>query len=315
MNIVATDGFALNPGDLQWDPITTLGNLTIHERTDLAEIVERCKDADIVLTNKVPFSRETLDKLPHLKLIGVLATGYNIVDTEAAKEKGILVCNVPDYSSSSVAQHTFAFILELATQVGVHSESVHNGDWVNCKDFSYSLTPLIEISGKVLGLVGYGNIGRKVAEIGRAFGMQVIYHTPNPKNSIDKHVSLDVLFKQSDFVSLHLPLKTDNKEFVNQSLLSKMKKSAFLINTSRGPLINENDLADALNNESIAGAGIDVLSVEPPNSQNPLLTAKNCFITPHNAWMSKEARARIISTTEQNIKGFIVGRPVNVVNH
>jgi glycerate dehydrogenase len=314
MNIVATDGYALNPGDLRWDPIANLGSLTIYERTETCDIVERCKDAAVILTNKVPFSRETLGKLPNLKLIGVLATGYNIIDTEAAKEKGILVCNVPDYSSASVAQHTFAFILELATQVGVHSTSVHNGDWSNCKDFSYSLTPLIELSDKVLGLVGYGNIGRKVAEIGRAFGMQVIYHTPASKDTIDKHVPLDELFQKSDFISLHLPLKADNKEFVNESLLARMKRTAFFINTSRGALVNEADLAKVLNEEEIAGAGIDVLSVEPPPSDHPLLTAKNCFITPHNAWMSKEARTRIIETTLNNIQGFLAGNPVNVVN-
>ena len=314
MNIVATDGYALNPGDLRWDPIANLGSLTIYERTEACDIVERCKDAAVILTNKVPFSRETLEKLPNLKLIGVLATGYNIIDTEAAKEKGILVCNVPDYSSASVAQHTFAFILELATQVGVHSNSVHNGDWANCRDFSYSLTPLIEISGKVLGLVGYGNIGRKVAEIGRAFGMPVIYHTPAVKDTVDKHVTLDELFQNSDFISLHLPLKADNKEFVCESLLARMKKTAFFINTSRGALVNEADLAKVLNEERIAGAGIDVLSVEPPPSDHPLLTAKNCFITPHNAWMSKEARTRIIETTVSNIQGFLAGNPINVVN-
>jgi len=315
MNIVATDGYALNPGDLRWDSISTLGELAVYERTAPEEILDRCFNADIVLTNKVPFSRETLSQLPNLKMIGVLATGYNIIDTAAARERGIKVCNVPDYSSASVAQHTFAFILEYATQVGLHSSSVHNGDWVTCKDFSYALTPLIEIAGKTIGLVGFGNIGRKVAEIANAFGMKVIYHTPKPKDvSVGEYVSLEDLFTQSDFISLHLPLKPENKGFVNRQLISKMKQGAFIINTSRGPLINEADLAEALNNETIAGAGIDVLSVEPPDAANPLLTAKNCFLTPHNAWMSREARERIISTTYNNIQGFQNGKPVNVVN-
>jgi len=263
MNIVATDGFALNPGDLNWEPIKKLGNLTIYDRTNVDEIVERCKAAQIILTNKVPFTVDTLNQLPELKLICVLATGYNIIDTQAAKEKGIIVCNVPDYSSLSVAQHTFAFILEFATQVGLHSASVHNGDWVNCKDFSYSITPLFEISGKTLGLVGFGNIGRKVAEIANAFGMKVLYYTPSDKNvTTATYSSLEQLFSESDFISLHLPLKPDNTEFVNKTLISKMKKSAFLINTARGPLINEQDLADALNSETIAGAGIDVQTVQ-----------------------------------------------------
>ncbi|WP_207420490.1 D-2-hydroxyacid dehydrogenase [Desertivirga brevis] len=315
MNIVATDGFALNPGDLNWDEINKLGEVTIYDRTSPDEIVPRCSSAEIVLTNKVAFSRETIDHLPKLRLICVLATGYNIIDTIAAAEKGIIVCNVPDYSSSAVAQHTFAFILEFATQVGLHSTSVHNGDWSRCADFSYSLSPLFEISGKTLGLVGFGNIARKVAEVAQAFGMNVLYHTPSPKNiTTARYVSIEELFSESDFVSLHLPLKPDNKEFVNMNLISRMKKTAFFINTARGPLVNEQDLADALNSGIIAGAGIDVLSVEPPPPHNPLLSAKNCFITPHNAWMSKEARERIMETTYKNINSFIKNSPINVVS-
>ena len=314
MNIVATDGFALNPGDLNWDTIEPLGDLRIFDRTAVSEIEERCTDADIILTNKVPFNRETIEKLPRLKCICVLATGFDIIDIKAAAEKGIVVCNVPDYSSSSVAQHTFAFILELCTQVGLHSTSVHKGDWSKCPDFSYSLSPLTELEGKTLGLVGFGNIGRKVAGIARAFGMRVLYHTPSQKDTeLAEYADLQSLFANSDIVSLHVPLRPETKHFVNSTLLSTMKPGAFLINTARGLLINEQDLADALNKGVIAGAGIDVLSVEPPDPNNPLLTAKNCFITPHNAWMSKEARLRIMETTFRNITGFIAGSPVNVI--
>ncbi len=315
MKIVATDGFALNPGDLNWEKIKTLGELTIYDRTSPEEIVERCQDATIILTNKVAFNRDTIFQLPNLKLICVLATGYNIIDIRAARERNIPVCNVPDYSSDSVAQHTFAFILECANQIGLHSASVHKGDWVRCKDFSYSLTPLIELKDKTLGLVGFGNIGKKTAQIARAFGMRVLYHTPRPKETdLAEYAGLEDLFSQSDFVSLHLPLTPDNAQFVNRRLLSKMKKSAFLINTARGQLINEQDLADALNNGSIAGAALDVLSVEPPSADNPLLSAKNCFLSPHNAWMSKEARLRIMDITEANIKAYFEGNLQNVIN-
>ncbi|WP_207426383.1 D-2-hydroxyacid dehydrogenase [Pedobacter sp. SYSU D00535] len=315
MKIVATDGFALNPGDLNWESIARLGDLTIFDRTTTDEIVERCAQADIILTNKVAFSRETLEKLPNLRCICVLATGYNIIDTHAARERGVVVCNVPDYSSASVAQHTFAFILELANQIGLHSQSVRNGDWVNCKDFSYALTPLIELQGKSLGLVGFGNIGRKTAQIGKAFGMNVKYFTPSEKETdLADYLSLEELFSSCDFVSLHLPLKPDNQQFVNRELLGMMKNTAFLINTSRGQLIHEQDLADALNAGTIAGAALDVLSVEPPPASNPLLNAKNCILSPHNAWMSREARERIMSITEGNIRAFMENKPINVVN-
>ncbi|WP_207533111.1 D-2-hydroxyacid dehydrogenase [Desertivirga arenae] len=315
MKIVATDGFALNPGDLNWDEIHNLGDLKVFDRTGPEEIISRCSSAEIILTNKVAFPSEILNQLPKLRLICVLATGYNIIDTKAAAERGIIVCNVPDYSSLSVAQHTFAFILEFATQVGLHSASVHKGDWSNCADFSYSLSPIFEIAGKTLGLVGFGNIGRKVAEIAQAFGMEVLYHTPTIKDTAyARHVGLEELFSESDFISLHLPLKADNKGFVNGDLISRMKRNAFFINTARGPLVNEQDLADALNSDRIAGAGIDVLSVEPPPPNNPLLSAKNCFITPHNAWMSREARERIMETTYRNIRSFVANEPINVVS-
>lgn len=315
MKIIAADGFALNPGDLDWAKIETLGDLRVFDRSSKEDIISRCSGADIVLTNKVVFNRETLKALPDLKLIAVLATGYNIIDIQAAKEQGITVCNVPDYGSASVAQHTFALILELANRVGMHSDSVHKGEWVKSKDFSYSLTPLIELQGKTLGIVGFGTIGRKTAVIARAFGMNVLYHTPSVKDTdLADYRQLKELFSESDIVTLHLPLKDSNKKFVNRQLLSAMKDSAFLINTSRGPLIDEADLAEALNKGIIAGAAVDVLSEEPPPSSNPLLSARNCIITPHNAWMSAEARTRIIEITAENIRSFLKGSPVNVVS-
>lgn len=314
MKIVVVDAFTLNQGDLSWEKISDLGEITLYDRTEETELIGRCSDAEIVVTNKVPFRKEVIQKLSKLKMIAVTATGYNIIDIEAAKENGVVVCNVPDYGTDSVAQHTFALILEFANRVGQHSTSVSNGDWRRSLDFSYALTPLFELKDKTLGLVGFGSIGKRTAEIAKVFGMKILYHTPIKKDtSLAEYKSLDELFSQSDFISLHLPLKADNKEFVDKSLLAKMKTSAFLINTSRGQLINEQDLADALNMDEIAGAGLDVLSAEPPSKNNPLLKAKNCIITPHNAWMSKEARVRIMETTLQNVKGFLDGNLINTI--
>ncbi len=314
MKAVVTDGHALNPGDLKWDGLKELAETEIFDRTDAKEIVTRCADAGIVLTNKVAFGREEIEKLPALKLICVLATGYDIIDIEAAQEKGIVVCNVPDYGTDSVAQHTFALILELVNQVGLHSRSVASGEWQKSPDFSYALSPLIELKGKTLGLAGFGNIGRRVAKIAGAFGMRVIYYAPHKKETdLAEYADLETIFRESDIVSLHLPLKPDNAGFVNADLLKKMKSRAFLVNTSRGLLIDEHALAAALNNNIIAGAATDVLSEEPPRS-NPLLTAKNCIITPHNAWMSFEARQRIMDITLRNVRGFITGNMINVVS-
>lgn len=314
MNIVVIDGYTLNPGDLSWHTIEALGTLTVYERTPVDQIVERCKAADIVLTNKVPFSKETLQALEHLQLISVTATGYNIIDTNTAKEKNITVCNVPDYGTDSVAQHTFALLLELVNGIGTNSLSVKQGDWVKCQDFAYSKTPLIELAGKTIGIVGFGNIGQQTARIARAFGMKVLYTGPNKKDTdLGVYIDMDKLFSECDVVSLHCPLKPDNQQFVNKALLTKMKRSAFIINTARGMLVHEQDLADALNAEQIAGAALDVLSVEPPKENNPLLSAKNTIITPHIAWMSKEARERIMSVTTKNIKAFLDSQPVNVV--
>ena len=313
--IVVTDGYTLNPGDLSWDPIKLFGNLTVYDRTKPEEIVERCKDANIILTNKVPVTEANMAEMPQLKMIGVTATGYNIIDVQAAAKRKIVVCNVPAYGTASVAQHTFALLLELTNQVGKHAASVAAGEWVKAPDFSYQLTPITELAGKTLGIVGWGNIGQQTARIAQAFDMQVLYYNPSKKeNAFAQQVPMHELFAKSDFISLHCPLKPDNMGFVNHELIQVMKPSAFIINTSRGPLINEQDLADALNSNRIAGAALDVLSTEPPSAQNPLLTAKNCLITPHIAWVSKEARQRVMDTTIANVEAFFQQKPVHKVS-
>jgi len=314
MNIVVTDGYTLNPGDLSWDSIAAFGSIIVYERTLPEEIYERCKDAEIILGNKVPFTKNTISKLSKLKLISVLATGYNVIDTTAAKEQNIIVCNVPAYGTASVAQHTIALLLELSNRVSVHSKSVADGEWVTAKDWSYTKASIIELAGKMLGIVGMGNIGKQVAKIAAAFGMNILYNSRTDKNlSAYEFTDIQTLFTKSDVVTLHCPLTEENTGFVNMELLKKMNPAAFLINTARGALINEADLADALNNHIIAGAALDVLSTEPPEADNPLLYAKNCIITPHNAWISKEARERIMAVTAENIKAFIEGKPINRV--
>ncbi|MDX2045427.1 MAG: D-2-hydroxyacid dehydrogenase [Chitinophagaceae bacterium] len=314
MQIVITDGFTLNAGDLDWEPLRTFGELKIYDRTATELITERCKRAEIILTNKVPFSSETIEQLPGLKLISVLATGYNVIDVKATREKNITVCNVPAYGTASVAQHTIALLLELSNHTGIHTASVKNGDWEKSADWCYTKAPVIEWAGKTMGIVGLGNIGRQVALIAAALGMKIIYNSSTDKRSgPGTFTDLKTLFAESDVISLHCPLK-DNAGFVNKNLLQLMKKTSFLINTARGQLINEQDLADALNNNGIAGAALDVLSKEPPASDNPLLRARNCFITPHHAWMSREARQRIMDTTVRNIEAYLKGAPVNVVN-
>jgi glycerate dehydrogenase len=315
MKIVIVEGYPVNPGDLSWQTIAAFGELIVYERTPEHLIVERCKEADIILSNKLIFSRETILKLHNTKLICVLATGYNVVDIIAAKEKNITVCNVPAYGTASVAQHTIALLLELTNQVGIHARSVAEGEWSHAPDWCYTKTPIIELADKAFGIVGFGNIGQQVAGIVKAFGMKVIYYNPHKKETgLAEYTDMQTLFVQSDFISLHCPLKKDNHQFVNKTFLQLMKPSAFLINTARGQLIHEQDLADALNQQRIAGAALDVLSVEPPNENNPLLSAKNCIITPHTAWISREARQRIIDTTAKNIEAFLKGKPVNVVN-
>lgn len=315
MKIVVTDGFALNPGDLSWQPVREYGDVTIYERTLPDEVYNRCRGAEIILTNKTVITKDIIQKLLHVKLISVLATGYNVIDTEAARNKGIIVCNVPAYGTASVAQHTLALILMFSNHAALHAQSVAQGEWQQSPDWSYSKKPLMELANKTLGIVGLGNIGEQTARIAGAFGMRVIYYNRHDKHTnIAEYKDLKSLFRESDFISLHCPLTEGNNQFVNASLLKIMKPSAFLINTARGQLINESDLTDALNNNKIAGAALDVLSKEPPDGNNPLLRARNCMITPHNAWMTKEARQRIIDITATNIKSFLSGAAVNVVS-
>lgn len=299
---------------MSWQPIAAMGELVVYDRTPAHLVVDHCKDAHIVLTNKVPFTAETLQQLPELKLIGVTATGYNVIDVESAKKQGITVCNVPAYGTASVAQHAFALLLELTNRVGLHATSVANGEWVNAKDWCYTRLPLTELDGKTIGIVGLGNIGQQTARVAKALGMRVLYTSRSKKDTdLGMYTDMQTLFAQSDVVSLHLPLTSENNQFVNKDLLRLVKPSAFLINTSRGPLINELDLAEALNEGRLAGAAVDVLSTEPPKEHNPLLSAKNCIITPHNAWMSREARHRILDVTIKNVEAFLDGEPVNVI--
>ena len=316
MKIVYLDAHTLNPGDFDWAPIESLGGVTFYDRTSPDELVERAKDADIVLVNKVKLNRETLAQLPKLRYIGVTATGYDIIDIAAARERGIVVANVKGYSTDSVAQLTFALLLELTHRVGRHTDSVRAGDWVASPDFSYSKSPLIELAGKTLGLVGYGDIGRRVAQIGRAFGMNVLVNRRSIQPEADGDITVvdrETLFAESDIVSLHCPATPDTIGFVNRELLTQMKPTAWLLNTSRGSLLNEADVAAALNAGTLAGVGLDVLSVEPPTADNPLLTAKNCLITPHIAWASFEARQRLMALVADNIRAFLDGAPKNVI--
>ena len=317
MQIVVLDGYTLNPGDLNWDGLKQLGSCVIHDRTPANQIIERASEAEIVLTNKTVLSRETILALPKLKYIGVLATGYNVVDIAAAKERGIPVTNIPDYGTHSVAQFTFALLLELAHRVGHHAQTVRDGRWVRSADFCYWDHPLIELHGLTLGVIGFGKIGRAVAKLGDAFGMKVLVHNRSEPKDFPPQFelsALDGLLARSDVVSLHCPLTADNKRFINAQRLGLMKPSAFLINTSRGPLLDERAVADALNSGKIAGAAVDVLSVEPPKADNPLFTAKNCFVTPHIAWATRAARARLMDIAVENIRAFLAGTPRNVVN-
>ncbi|ATL47462.1 glycerate dehydrogenase [Chitinophaga caeni] len=317
MQIVVLDGYTLNPGDLSWESLFALGSVKMYTRTPPNEVVERAKDADIILTNKVVLTAEMIEQFDHLKYIGVMATGYNVVDLAAANKRGIPVTNVPAYSSESVAQLTFALLLELCHHVGEHNTAVKQGEWTGAPDFSFWKYPLVELAGKTMGIVGLGNIGRKVAQLAQAFGMHIIAHHKHPERDRMEGVrftSLEDCFQNADVVSLHCPLNDANKGFVNAGLLRKMKATAFLVNTSRGPLINEQDLADALKNNVIAGAAVDVLSTEPPVSTNPLLSSKNCILTPHIAWATKEARERLLGVLVDNITAFQSGKPTNVVN-
>ncbi len=316
LNVVVLDGHTLNPGDLSWAGLEGPGTCTVHDRTPPELTVERARDAEILFTNKVVLGRAELAQLPRLRYVGVLATGFNVVDVAAARERGIVVTNVPAYSTPSVAQLVFAHLLNLTHRVAEHSDSVRRGDWVRSPDFCYWLSPLVELDGLTLGLVGFGRIGQAVRRVAQSLGLQVLVHTRtrHPSDDTIAYVELDDLFRRSDVVSLHCPLTELTHGMVDARRLALMKRSAFLINTSRGPLVDEPALAAALNEGRLAGAGLDVLSAEPPQADNPLLTARNCFITPHLAWATKAARERLLATALGNLRAFLAGQPTNVIN-
>lgn len=318
MKIVILDAHAANPGDLSWDEFAKLGELEIFPRTTEAQMVERLRGAAVALTNKAVINRRMMSALPDLRYIGVTATGFNIVDVQAARERGITVCNVPEYSTRDVAQAVFALLLELASHTGHHAETVRAGKWSRSPDFCYWDYPLIGLDGLTMGIVGYGRIGCAVAGIGQAFGMKILTMRRSPsatdKNDGVQYVELEMLLRESDVITLHCPLTPQTTGFVNAQFLAKMKPTAFLINTARGGLVDEAALADALNHGRIAGAGLDVLSTEPPALDNPLLSAKNCVITPHIAWATKTARIRLLQISAGNIRAWLNGKPQNVVN-
>lgn len=314
VKIIITDGYTLNPGDLDWTPFHALGEIVYYDRTPVHLVTERCKEATIIITNKTPVTAETIRQATNLQLVAVTATGHNVIDSIAAKEKGIPVCNVPIYGTDSVAQHTFALLLELTNQTGLHAQSVAGNEWSRSPDWSYVKRPLIELSGKTMGIVGFGRIGQQVATIAKVFGMRIIFYNKGKESPLGRAVSLTQLFDESDVVSLHCPLTKENDSFVGKELLGHMKPTAFLVNTSRGQLINEQDLATGLASGVLAGAALDVLRQEPPPLDHPLIGLPNCYITPHIAWKSFEARRRLLETTLTNVKSFLGGHPENVVN-
>ena len=319
ITIIAVDAYTLNPGDLSWQEWRQYGDLILHDRTpDATTLVERCSGATAVLTNKVPFSAETLEKLPALRYIGVTATGYNIIDTAAAKRLGIVVTNVPAYGTASVVQMTFALLLELTLHVQRHSDAVMDGKWTRSKDFCFWDYPLVELAGKTMGIIGMGDIGGKVADIAGAFDMHILGNSRTRTDQSHRPnfawASVHELLERSDVVSIHAPLTPETRGLINKVTLNRMKPTAFLLNTSRGPIIVEEDLAEALNSGRIAGAGIDVLSVEPPPAGNPLFGAKNCIITPHISWATKEARTRLMAGSLANLAAWRSGQPINIVN-
>jgi glycerate dehydrogenase len=315
-SIVVLDGHCLNPGDLSWQGLEAVGRCTVYERTPPEQVVERIRDADVVLTNKVALRRELLSGQSRLKYIGVTATGYNIIDVDAARELGIVVTNVPTYGTASVAQMVFAHLLNLTQRVGDHAGAVRDGRWASSKDWCFWDFPLVELSGMTMGIVGFGRIGWATAQLAQAFGMQVIAHNRSaiaPSSKV-RQFDLDSLFRDSDVVSLHCPLTPETTRLVNWERLALMKRTAFLINTSRGALVDETALADALNSGRLAGAGLDVLDAEPPAAGNTLFTAKNCYITPHIAWATRASRQRLLDLAVENVAEFLAGRPRNVVN-
>lgn len=316
MKIVVLDGYGLNPGDLSWEALQALGELTVYDRTSPAELLDRAAGAEILLTNKTVLTADNLAALPDVRYIGVLATGYNVVDIPAANARGIVVTNIPAYSTASVAQMVFAHLLNITQRVGHYAHDNREGRWANHPDFCYWDTPLFELAGKQMGLVGLGHTGMATARLALAFGMEVCAYTSKSPDQLPEGIrkcSLDELFAECDVLSLHCPLTADTKELVNARRLATMKPTAIVLNTGRGPLVNEADLADALNRGVIAAAGVDVLSTEPPQADNPLLTARNCFVTPHIAWATLEARTRLMDIAVANVKGFLQGQVINQI--
>ncbi len=317
LKAVILDGYTENPGDLSWKCIEDLVDLTVYPRTAPEEIVERANKADILIVNKVQITKEIIEQLPNLKFVSTLATGFNQLDCTALRERNIPASNIPAYSTNAVAQMVFAFILELTNKTAMYTKEVQSGKWTNCPDFCYWSTPLYELDGKTLGIIGFGKIGSRVAEIGKAFGMKIVAYTPSGKKQGYPHIKftdLDTVLKESDYISVHCPLTDSTAGLINKSFTAKMKKSAYIINTSRGPVANESDVKEALITGNIAGYATDVLSTEPPKSDNPLLSAPNCLITPHIAWAAYETRVRLMGILEDNIKAYLNGTPINVVN-
>ena len=317
MKIVILDGYMANPGDLSWDAVARLGDTAVYDRTAPDEVVERAKDAQAVFVNKVLMTDEILGRLPRLKFIGVMATGYNNIDVKAACRRGVCVCNVPAYSTEAVAQTVFALLLEITNRVGRYSSLVHSGQWAESKDFSFTLGPITELSGLTMGVYGFGNIGRRVAAIASAFGMNVISPTSQPRENLPGYVAkvtFDEFLAQSDIISVNSPLTDANRHIFNDSAFEKMRRGVILINTARGPLIDEQALADALESGQVGAAGVDVLEQEPPRSGSPLIGAPRCFITPHIAWQSVAARRRLIDICAANLAAFVAGKPINVVS-
>ena len=311
MKIVILDGYTENPGDLSWEGLEKLGELTVYEHTQPQDILSRIADAEVVLTNKTPISAQTIDAKPNLKYIGLLATGFNVVDIDAAKRRGIVVANIPTYGTTAVAQYVFALLLEICHHVGHHNQAVQEGRWTACRDFCFWDYPLIELAGKTMGIIGYGRIGRATAQIARAFGMKVVAYDAFATG--EELVSLDELLSQSDVISLHCPLTRENTGLINRDTLAKMKDGAIIINTARGPLINEPDLREALLSGKVLGAALDVVAVEPIQSDNVLLGLDNCLITPHIAWAPTESRQRLMDVAVENVAAFLAGQPINNV--
>lgn len=318
MKIVVLDGYTLNPGDITWEKLDKIGELKVYDRTSREKVLDRIGESEIVFTNKTPLTKEIFNQVPNVKYIGVLATGYNVVDIQAAKESGITVTNVPNYGSDAVAQHAFALLLEMCHHVGDHGKAVKEGAWTDCSDFCFWNYPLIELAGKTIGIIGFGRIGQSVAKIAQAFGLKVLAFSGHRDKALEsenvKYAELDELLTKSDVISLHCPLFESTKGIINKNAIAEMKQGVMIINTARGQLIVEEDLAEALNSGKVAGAALDVVSTEPIKADNPLLMANNCIITPHIAWASKEARIRLMNIAVDNLEAFLKGAPVNVVN-